>query len=158
MTRHFVGRVVLAALLLAPAGCGPKVNQQVIGTWEPAEKGDKYTIEFTKDGRVWLEGERFASLGKVFRFAKMFGDFGIQPGRNIAITYKPVNDQQMEIMADLTPLAEKLSAGGRGDSTRPPRELAKDIKPRDTIGYTVTADELTLTNEAGESIRLRRVQ
>jgi hypothetical protein len=151
-----VSPVILSILVLAPGGCGPKVNNQLLGTWEPAEKGDQYTLEFGKDGKVGLTGERFQSLGQTFRFAKLLGDFNIQPGKSIEITYRPLNDRQLEIMADYTAMLQKLSMGG--DSTKLPRELGKDIKPRDTVTYAVAGDELTLTNEEGKVIKLRRTR
>jgi hypothetical protein len=150
-------RYLLAAFLLLPlAGCGPRANKLLIGKWKPAEEGGNYTIEFTSDGNVRLGGDRLAPLGKMFRFAKLLGDFDIKPGKSVDITYKALNDHELEIQADYTALLEKLSQGGR--STKPPRDLAKDIKPRDKVTYAVSADELTLTNDEGESLKLRRVQ
>jgi hypothetical protein len=156
MIRRLV-RYLLAAIVALPlAACGPKANKLLIGKWEPTEKGDNYTLEFTSDGKVLLGGDRLAPVGKMFRFAKLVGDFDIKPGKNVDITYKALSDHELEIQADYTALLEKLSQGGR--STQPPRELAKDIKPRDNVAYVVSADELTLTNDEGQSLKLHRAR
>jgi len=128
------------------------INKLLIGEWEPAE-GKKYTLEFTGEGKVHLRGA-FAPLTE-FRFAKplkVLADFGVQTGTNL-ITYRCVSDTQLEISANYLELLDKLSAGA---DKEPPPEVIAEYTPTETLTYTVTEKELTLTNEQGKSLRLRR--
>ena len=56
--RMFLGLVVLSAMGLMPAAADDKPGEKIdgkklVGKWTPKdEKGPKFTIEFTKDGKV----------------------------------------------------------------------------------------------------------
>jgi hypothetical protein len=129
-------------------------NKLLTGEWESAE-GPKFVLEFTGEGKVHLSGA-FAPLTE-FRFAKplkMYSDFGQQPGRNLGITYRCVSDTRLEIKANYLPLLEKLSAGA---TTAPKPEVIAEYTPTETLTYAVTEKELTLTNDQGKILRLRRV-
>ena len=91
-----------------------------------------------------------------FRFAKplkVVADFGGQPGTNLDITFRCLSDTRLEIEANYLQLLDKLS---EGSDKGPSREMIAEYTPTETLTYTVTEKELTLTNEQGKSLRLRR--
>lgn len=151
MPRPLVRVTLAACLALGLASCGPRVSPLLPGLWET--DGGKCSLEFTPDGKVYVGGNS-APLA-VFQFAKPFADFGIHPGRQLPITYKPLSETQLEVRGDYTLLLDKLSAGGTG---RPSPEVIKQYHPRETLTYTVTADELTLTNDQNKALKFRRAK
>ncbi len=49
----------LAGLMVATAQADDKVDaKRIIGKWEPSEKKEKLVIEFTKDGKVIMTGDK----------------------------------------------------------------------------------------------------
>jgi hypothetical protein len=132
----------------------PVTNKLLEGEWELAAGGKNYALEFTGEGKVHLGGD-FAPLTD-FRFAKplkVLVDFGLRPGTNLDITYRCLSDTRLEIRANYLPLLEKLSAGA---TKAPSAEVVNEYTPTETLTYTVTEKELTLTNDQGKSLRLRR--
>src|SRR5262249_37665728 len=134
---------------------GPKTDKRLTGEWESVGKGPKVVLEITGEGKVHLSGNLTPLME--FRFAKPlkpFADFGLQPGRNLDITYRRVSDTRLEIRAKYTQLMERLSAGGKNV----PPEVVKEFHPIEELTYAVTEKELTLTNAQGKVLRLQRAK
>jgi hypothetical protein len=119
----------------------------------------KFVFEFTKDGKLRLDGDT-AVVGDTFRFIKPLADFSVRvapEAKYFNITYEVINDDKVEVVADHSALLEKGLAGGR--ESLPPekiKELNERFHPRETLTVAVTAQGLTLTNERGESRKFRR--
>jgi hypothetical protein len=156
MARHLICLALVLALHAPLAAGGPKTDKRLTGEWESVGKGAKPArVEFTAKGKVHLEGNLTPLMD--FRFAKPlkpFADFGLQPGRNLDITYRGVGENRLEIRAKYTQLMEKLSKGGESV----PPEVVKMFHPTEAFTYAVTENELTLTNAEGKSLRLRRAK
>jgi hypothetical protein len=145
------GMVVLVVILVAGQAAS---NLLLTGEWESTEGGRKYVIEFTALGKIYPRGD-FGPFTE-FQFAKplkMFADFGLQTGRGLDINYRCLSDNRLEIRADYTALLEKLSAGMEKGT---PTGIPKGFTPTETLSYTVTEKELTLTDDEGKSIHLLR--
>jgi hypothetical protein len=129
----------------------------------PAAKAEipKCLLEFTKDGKVRLEGD-IAPLVDTFGFLKPLkplADFSTKfSPQNQAekITYTFVADRKVEVAADHTWLLEKLSGGGTAPTPEKQAELLKEYQPRETLTVTATSRDLTLTNAQGKAVTFRR--
>ncbi len=150
---------VVLVIVLSRKGAGQAaVNRHLPGIWESEGKGKKLVLELTDSGRIHPSGDLTQLVD--FHFAsplKPFAGFGLQVGRNLKITYRCLDDTRMEIEADYTPLLEQLAKGGRGEL--PPEAAAKMIEeftPAETLTFTVTENQLTLTNADGKTLRFRR--
>jgi hypothetical protein len=154
MSRNLLCLALLLGLHAPLRAGGPKTDKRLTGEWDSVGKGARPAlVEFTAEGKVHLGGNLTPLMD--FRFAKPlkpFADFGLQPGRNLDITYRCVGENRLEIRAKYTELMEKLSAGGKSV----PPEVVKMFHPTEAFTYAVTQTELTLTNAEGKRLRLRR--
>jgi hypothetical protein len=128
-------------------------------TSEPAPL-PKCLLEFTKDGKVLLDGD-FAPLSGLgfLKPLKPLTDFGTRLSpqtKNIKITYQFTGDDAIEVSADHTWLLEKLSGGGSPPSPEKAKELIKEYQPRETLKVVAKYNELRLTDDQGQSFTFRR--
>jgi hypothetical protein len=126
---------------------------------KPPEPLPKFLIEFTKDGKVRLDGDPSTMQGAL-KFINPLEITGMKLGpqaKAIKINYKFTAEEQVEVAADHMWLMEKLS-GGATEALSPAKleELRKEYQPRETLGVAVTSKELTLTNEQGKPLKFRR--
>jgi hypothetical protein len=156
MMREVARVLVIAAVVLPLASCGgARTHPLLPGTWEVGEKSKRCSVEFTRDGKVHLSGD--TTLLRDFHFAKPFAEYGLQPGRNLPITYRPVGEQELEIQGDYTALLEKLSGGADQVSPEKVKEAQREFRPQERVTYAVTEKELTLTSGQGKAIHLKRL-
>jgi hypothetical protein len=125
------------------------------------EELPKFVIEFTKDGKIRLDGDPSTlAQTETLRFLKPLAMFPMKfapQNKYVRITYQFTGDDTVEIAADHSWLMEKLSAGGRDEiSPERAKELDREFRPRETLRVTATSKQLTLTNEKGKSITFRR--
>ena len=151
-------RLVVPFLLVLPlASCSGKKatnNPALLGTWEGKANNKTFSLTFEQDGHVTLGGD-IQALGSVLTSMTLLTDFGIQPGKNMPITYSCPSENKLEVEGDFTALLEKLSAGGTGV---PSPEMKEKLHPRETLTFSLAGKELTLTNAKGKSTTLRRTE
>src|SRR5262249_2604600 len=108
---------------------------------KPAEELPKLVIEFTKDGKIRLDGDP-STLGEKFRFIKALANFPMKfapQNKYLKISYRFTGNDAVEVTADHTWLMEKLSAGGAGDiSPEKAKELAREVRPPQTLPLAAT--------------------
>jgi hypothetical protein len=123
------------------------------------EELPKLVVEFTKDGKIRLDGDP-STLAEKFRFIKPLTIFPMKfapQNKYVKITYQFTGDDTVEISADHSWLMEKLAAGGRDEI--PPekvQELNREFHPRETLQVVATSKQLTLTDDQGKSVTFRR--
>ena len=123
-----------------------------------AEDIPTLVIEFTKDGKVRLDGDP-STLGDSFRVIKPLAIFPMKfapQNKYLKINYQFTGDDTIEVSADHSWLLERLSAGATSISPAKARELDREYRPRESIRIVATAKELKLTNEQGKSVTFRR--
>jgi hypothetical protein len=125
---------------------------------KPAEELPKLVIEFTKDGKIRLDGDP-STLGEKFRFIKPLSIFPMKvapENKYLKISYEFTSDDTVEVSADYSWLMEKLSAGGGEISREKAKELDREFHPREKLRVAATSKELKLTDEQGKSLTFRR--
>jgi hypothetical protein len=123
-----------------------------------AEDLPKLVIEFTKDGKIRLDGDP-STLGDTLRVMKPLALFPMRfapQNKYLKINYQFTGDDTIDVSADHSWLLERLSAGGADISPAKARELDREYRPRETLRVVATSKELKLTNEQGKSVTLRR--
>jgi hypothetical protein len=123
-----------------------------------AEDIPKLVIEFTKDGKVLLDGDP-STLGDTFRVIKPLAVFPMKfapQNKYLKINYQFTHDAPIEVSADHSWLIERLSAGATAISPAKARELDREYRPRETLRVVATSKELKLTNEHGKSVAFHR--
>jgi hypothetical protein len=137
----------------------PKARAKRTPARKPAEEIPKCLVQFTKDGKVLLEGDT-AALGENLRFVKPLAALSIRmapQNQYLKIKYSFTGDDTIEVSADYSYLLEQLSAGGRTPlSPEKAKELDREYRPRETLRVSGTSNLLTLTNERGRSLTFRR--
>lgn len=141
------------ALSLTMASCGKKTNPALLGEWENRNGSKSVYLTFEKGGELAMSGDT-GSLGPLLPSFSMITDFGMQPGKN-TITYKCTSATQMEVEGDLSVLLDKLSAGGTGKASP---EMLQKLHPKETLTFVVNGKDLTLTNDKGQSLKLKRLE
>jgi hypothetical protein len=134
----------------------PRAKRQVAK--KVAEDLPKLVIEFTKDGKVRLDGDP-STLGDTFRVIKPLALFPMKfspQNKYLKINYQFTDDDTLQVSADHSWLLERLSAGGTGISPAKAKELDREYRPRETLQVVATSKELKLTNEQGKSVTFRR--
>jgi hypothetical protein len=127
-------------------------------TKKAAEEIPKLVVEFTKDGKVRLDGDP-SILGEAFRVIKPLALFPMRfspENKYLKINYQFTGDDVVEVSADHSWLLEKLSAGAREISPEKAAELNREYHPRETLRVAASSKQLTLTNEQGKSFVFRR--
>jgi hypothetical protein len=125
---------------------------------KPAEELPKLVIEFTKDGKIRLDGDP-STLGEKFRFIKPLTLFPMKvapQNKYLKISYEFSSDNTIEVSADYSWLMEKLSAGGGEISAEKAKELEREFRPREKLRVAATSKEMKLTDEQGKSVTFRR--
>ncbi len=143
--RHMSAILLVSTLILAHCGCSQSSDPEkelIIGKWEALEGQKKVTIEFTKQGKVNLGGNP-SPLAFAFKFVRVLSDFNVKAG-SVPITYQLTKDKRLEVEADLSKVVQALG----GD--------AKNAKARESVKAAVSENELTITNDQGESLTLKR--
>jgi hypothetical protein len=123
-----------------------------------AEQLPKLVIEFTKDGKIRLDGDP-STLGEKLQFIKPLALYPMKvapENKHLKISYQFISDNTVEVSADYSWLMEKLSAGGGEISPERARELAREFRPREKLRVDATSKELKLTDEQGKSLTFRR--
>jgi hypothetical protein len=123
-----------------------------------AEVLPKLVIEFTKDGKIRLDGNP-STLGEKLRFIKPLAIFPMKvapENKHLKISYQFMSDDTIEVSADYTWLMEKLSAGGSEIPPEMAKELDREFRPREKLRVAATSKELKLTDEQGKSLTFRR--
>ncbi len=157
MLKNTLRLLACLVLTLPLASCQKKTNPALLGEWEGKANNKTVSLTFEKDGRMGWGGD-IAALGTLFTSFTMLTDYGARPAFD-TITYKCVSGTQMEVEGDLSAMMEKLSAGGRdGGMAKPNPEIIKKLHPKETLTYAVAGTELTLTNAAGKSLKLRKTE
>jgi hypothetical protein len=116
----------------------------------------KFVLEFTKDGKVRLDGET-SVVPDPPRFLKPLADTMVRADprmKSMAITYRFADDGHVEVATDHSWLIDKL--GGLPDDPAKAAEVTKTFRPREKLTVAATAKELTLTDEAGKEHKFRR--
>jgi hypothetical protein len=125
---------------------------------KPAEELPKLVIEFTKDGKIRLDGDP-STLGEKLRFIKPLTIFPMKvapENKYLKISFQFTSDDTVEVAADYSWLMEKLSAGGGEISPDKAKELYREFHPREKLRVAATSKELKLTDEQGKSLTFRR--
>jgi hypothetical protein len=135
-----------------------KLRSKRLAAKKTAEELPKLVLEFTKDGKVRLDGDPSA-LGDTFRFIKPLAAFPMKfapENKYLKIDYHFIGDDSVEVSADHSWLMEKLSAGGGPIAPEKAKELLREYRPRERLAVTATSKELTLSNEQGKTVTFRR--
>jgi hypothetical protein len=122
-----------------------------------AEPIPKFVLEFTKDGRVRLDGEP-SEAGDALRFLKPLAAVPMRfapENRFVDVKYQLQGPDAVLVTADHFWLLSKLSGGGAIPPEKA-KELEQEYRPRETLKVKVDARTLTLTADDGRSLTFRR--
>ncbi len=149
------------ALLLVIAGCERQPPEQrasdshvksdqlasIVGKWEAFADNEKISLEFTETGTLQLVGS-VHSLRELLLCAMILDEFGAKP-RTVAITYKSLEGNKLEVESDWSKLLKALPKGFDGP-------WDANGKVREVLNVAVNEIELTLTGVREKSLTFKR--
>jgi len=144
--RRLVCTFCALVLLLSVVGCGTNNKEAIVGKWTTTEEKDKYSYEFTKDGKViWSDGKNSAE-----------GKYTWVDDKTIEIEYElpeVVYQMQKEAFDQAKKLAGQAGEGIPGmSSVVNSVEPVKKVKDRATV--EIKGDELTL--KGGKTVKYKK--
>ncbi len=147
----YLKRIGWIVVVLTLASCSnQKAKNELIGFWEGKDGTKAMSVEFAADGTVIFGGSADTLLD--WKVMKMLREFNIMPAQN-SITFKVLDKEHVEIQGDFTPLLEKLSAGAKPGSKS--EVNVADYRPRSTLTFSISGDDLTLSSENGKSLKFK---
>jgi hypothetical protein len=173
-------RTNLGVLILTFASCSSvlateaDLKKNLLGRWAPVELAKvapgskpanapkplaavpKIVVEFTKDGKLLLEGDTSAFAG-TFKFVPtVMSDFKtwITPQtQGVTLTYEIKGDKEIEVLGDWTGLVQQLGGGAPVGLNAEQRKM---FYPREKIAVLANGKELALINELGKEMKFNR--
>jgi hypothetical protein len=116
------------ALLLT--SCGSKPQDLIVGKWQSTDAKEPGTIEFTKDGNINI----------------------VNGPMTLKATYKFLDDKNIEMEIQNPFGGMGIDIGGKKMDM--PKMDMPGLKQK--VGIAVSKDELTMTNEKGQTTKFKR--